>query len=82
MSLVAALNSVQGPDPITGFLLCDLLEVQGGVSYYGYQALSGGWVIKSFNDTTGALRFCAGSSGYATAWADRTTLTFNLPAEA
>jgi hypothetical protein len=82
MSMHAALNKAQSKYPLEGFVLCDLLEVAGGISYYGYQSMHGAWIIKSYNDTTGELRYCADDANYATAWSGRASLTYTLPSEA
>lgn len=82
MSMLAALNKAQIRDPFEAFLLCDLLEVVGGNSYYGYQTLHGAWLIKRYDDTTGALRYAAGGENYSTNWTNRASLTYALPAEA
>ena len=82
MSMREALNQAKGDAPFVGFVLCDLEEVTSGLSHYGYQALTGAWIIKRFDDTTGALRYAAGATNYPGAWSGRASLTFNLPCEA
>lgn len=82
MSLLAALNRAQSSAPFDGFVLCDLVEVVGGTSYYGYQTLNGAWMVKSYDDITGALRYCAGVDNYAATWTARASLTYTLPFEA
>ena len=79
MSLLEALHKSRGADPMASYLICDLDENVGAPSYFGYCGFHGGWFIKRYDDTTGAMRYAGGADGYATAWTGRAGLTYALP---
>lgn len=43
------------------------------VSYYGYLASDGNWIIQRFDSSDGTYRYATGDSGYAAAWAAKET---------
>lgn len=47
---------------------------EGTISYYGYIATDGKWFIKQITSTT--IRFCKGSTGYITAWSNRSSQVY------
>lgn len=78
MSFRQALDRVQPNDPLLSFLITDLDE--GGIpKYYGYCTASSAWMIRQYNETAGTMRYAFGVDDYATAWANRASLTYNLP---
>lgn len=43
------------------------------ISYYGYLAADGNWIIQKNDTSDGTYRYAAGSSDYAAAWAAKAT---------
>lgn len=55
----------------------DDFDVSSNPLYCGYQDKSGNYYIKRINISTGAVDYTAGSSGYATAWTNRATESYD-----
>lgn len=62
-------------DPLARYKIADIEK--GAVSYYGFLALDGAWIILKQDKVAGAFRYKNGGSGYAQAWADRATPTYS-----
>lgn len=62
-----------------GFKVSDEAENTGDstITYFGYLNREGHYYIMEANDTNGTYRFVTGTSGYATAWAARQTLSYD-----
>lgn len=67
-ALVSALN---------GYELSDY-DASGNPLYVGLVRADGYWCINSINTTTGASRYCVGTSDYSTAWTNRASQTYAL----
>ena len=48
----------------------------GNPRYYGYISGIGSWIIMQQNTSTGAHRYAAGKTDFATSWTGRTSLTY------
>jgi hypothetical protein len=46
--------------------------------YIGSVAADGSWLIEQFSSSAKTMRYCVGSSGYATNWTNRAGLTYSL----
>lgn len=79
MSVYDAIARAQSKDVFGAFLFCDM-EEGATFSYFGYQTMTGAWLIKRLNTTNGEMRYCAGVDAYDTAWTNRATQTYSLPA--
>lgn len=52
----------------------------GGFDYFGWMRKDGAWVIQKSTTSTGAVTLYEfGSKDYATAWTNRTSLTYGYP---
>lgn len=79
MSLRTALNAApMGGDPFAAFLPV-AIDDAGAVQYFGYEAITGAWIIKQFNTTEKTILYVGGDSEYEAAWAARETLIYRLP---
>jgi hypothetical protein len=68
------------PNPFEGFKISDQ-DVTGDPKYYGFVNHQGEWYILKEDAAAGTFRYCMGASGYAVAWAARTTQTYVLYSE-
>ena len=48
------------------------------ISYYGYLASNGSWIIQEADSGEGTYRYCAGTSDYASYWEARESQTYGL----
>jgi len=48
-----------------------------GTVYIGYVDKDGNWFIKKVDTSNGQVRYVAGTSGYATAWSNRTSQSYD-----
>ena len=80
--LVRNLRVTHPKSVLEGYYISD--QDVGSTSYYGYQNKDGAWYIMR-GVTSGAVTnytYVAGVSGYATAWTNRTTQTYQTFADA
>lgn len=61
-------------DPLGRYKVSDIEK--GAVSYYGFVALSGAWIIMQQNKIAGTFRYTNGASNYQQAWTDRATHSY------
>jgi hypothetical protein len=61
--------------PVGMYITSDM-DTAADSKYYGYVNTSGAWYIMKEVTTAGSFRFTVGSSGYITAWTNRTTQTY------
>lgn len=74
---------------VTNDLWIVLDEITSGTdTYVGYEIVSGGWLIKYIDTSTGTvIRFASqknntSTTDYSTAWTNRASLTYGLYSEA
>ena len=63
-------------DPVTGYKVADIDE-SGTVKYYGFMNKSGNWYVMANDTSANTFRYVKGTSGYATNWTNRATLTYD-----
>lgn len=78
MGVRDALHKASVSDPFAAFQFANLDDA-GDPNYFGYCALSGSWVIKRFNVSTGVMTIAAGADDYAAAWTARASHTYATP---
>jgi len=67
-------------DILEGAVNVDIDLAIGGYDYFGFIRKNGEWIImKSTESTAVSTRYKVGGSGYATAWTNRTSLTYGYP---
>lgn len=59
-----------------GYKISDT-DLASSTQYFGFVKHDGSYYIMQRNKLTGAWRYSAGTSGYALAWTNRTTETYN-----
>ena len=59
-----------------GYKISDT-DLTGSTQYFGFVKHDGNYYIMQRNKLTGAWRYSAGTSGYALAWTNRATETYN-----
>lgn len=62
--------------PMSAYVVSDG-DTAGAVKYYGSVDKYGHWFILKNDTTANTYRYCSGDSNYTTAWATRTTLTYD-----
>ena len=67
-------------DFIIPFEISDEKEKAGDntISYYGWLAANGAWIIQESDTGEGTYRYCAGKDSYSAYWAARESQTYVL----
>jgi hypothetical protein len=53
------------------------MDVSADPSYFGYVDADGNWFIKQLTESTGLVRYYAGTTGYIAAWAGKALLVYD-----
>lgn len=61
---------------LDGYSMSDF-DTSSDPSYIGYTDASGAWYIIKMTNSTGQCRYVKGASGYATAWTNRASQTYD-----
>jgi hypothetical protein len=64
-------------DTLQDYFLDDFDTSNDPTFYLGFQTKGGAYYIARYNTSTGAVDYTAGSSGYSTAWTNRTSESYS-----
>ena len=64
--------------PLSPYILSEWTDLTADPIYKSHISHTGAWFINKIDQSGGTSKFCFGTSDYATAWAGREALTYEL----